>query len=180
VAREALKIIHFDVTKLPAAFGSADLAAVEELRDGKRICEAGCYQCLLSYFNQPDHEHINRRDPAAQTLLVQLAQSTVGPATKSAAAAADAGPLAAWLAALEKHGLRKPDSTATPIADGLGVADAVYKSARALVFLSAPAPELATYAADRGYSVLLFPASSEAWPECFAQHPEVFGAPTPA
>ncbi len=180
VAREALKIIHFDVSKLPAAFGAADLAAVEELREGKRLCEAGCYQCLLSYFNQPDHEHINRRDPGAQTLLVQLAQSIVGAATKSTAAAADAGPLAAWLAALEKHGLRKPDSTATPIADGLGVADAVYKSARALVFLSAPSPELTAYAADRGYSVLLFPASSEAWPEFFAQHPEVFGAPTSA
>jgi hypothetical protein len=33
--------------------------------DGSSICEAGCYQCLLSYFNQPDHEHINRRDPDA-------------------------------------------------------------------------------------------------------------------
>jgi hypothetical protein len=40
---------------------------------------AGCYRCVLSYFNQPDHEHIERRDEDMQKMLLRLAFSTTSP-----------------------------------------------------------------------------------------------------
>jgi hypothetical protein len=49
------------------------------MRSGNHICEAGCYQCLLSYFNQPDHENINRRNADAIKVLVALANAEVQP-----------------------------------------------------------------------------------------------------
>src|SRR5690606_20245064 len=62
VAVEALKIMHLDVPAdpalLPAAEGLVDTDGTE--------CVAGCYRCLLSYYNQTDHELIDRRDLAAR------------------------------------------------------------------------------------------------------------------
>lgn len=71
VAREALKIMHFDLSdKMPTT--------TDELLDvGKNICVAGCYKCLLSYFNQTDHELIDRRDQLARSILLKLAQSVI-------------------------------------------------------------------------------------------------------
>ena len=48
VAEEALKVCHFD-----AVTG-------EELSGWKDICSRACYDCLLSYSNQPYHAIINR------------------------------------------------------------------------------------------------------------------------
>lgn len=39
------------------------------LVENEDSCKAGCYRCLLSYFNQPDHELIERRDEVVQALL---------------------------------------------------------------------------------------------------------------
>jgi hypothetical protein len=181
VARQALAIIHFDLDKLPGPFIAADLAAVERhTPTGERICEAGCYQCLLSYYNQPDHEHINRRDPAVQTLLAQLAHATVRPARPRGAAPGEGEALASWLAALSQLGLRAPDSTKVAIADGQGTADALYKSARTLVFLSPPPPVVQAYAADKAFATVVFPAAPAEWPATFAAHPAVFGSATTA
>lgn len=62
VARSALEIIHVDPDT------------------GKPACDAcvrGCYRCLLTYANQPDHESIDRR--VAITKLRGLADSTTAP-----------------------------------------------------------------------------------------------------
>jgi hypothetical protein len=39
----------------------------------------GCYRCLLSYYNQPDHEHIDRTDPELLETLLRLARANVIP-----------------------------------------------------------------------------------------------------
>ena len=42
-------------------------------------CVAGCYRCILSYYNQADHARLDRRDPAALDFferLTQVAQSS--------------------------------------------------------------------------------------------------------
>lgn len=181
VARQALEIMHIDVAKLPVSFAAADLADAEvRMPNGERICEAGCYQCLLSYYNQPDHEHINRRDPLVQAFLTQLAQSTVRVASISSSDSSGADGVDAWLAALTRLGLRQPDGTREPLGNGNGVADAVYRSARALVFLSPPAPEVHGYAADRGFALITFPTDPASWPAIFASHACVFGEGTSA
>jgi Lhr-like helicase len=69
VAYAALKVLHFD---LPA-FGNS-LPAIDDLNDvADTKCVAGCYRCVLSYYNQPDHLVIDRRDKAARALLLRLA-----------------------------------------------------------------------------------------------------------
>ena len=35
-------------------------------------CVAGCYRCLLSYYNQPEHELLDRRDEHARRILWRL------------------------------------------------------------------------------------------------------------
>src|SRR5690606_30330865 len=60
VASDALSIMHF---QRPAS-GVWELDSLEHAldADGHPVCEAGCYKCLLSYYNQPDHLNIDRQD----------------------------------------------------------------------------------------------------------------------
>lgn len=52
VAAQALEICHFD----------PDTGEDRRHAPGaKEDCEAGCYDCLLSYFNQPDHRFVDRQ-----------------------------------------------------------------------------------------------------------------------
>src|ERR1700731_1332777 len=69
VAQRALAILHFDVSSgLPA--GSTALESV-----AGTSCVAACYRCILSYYNQTDHELIDRRNPEAKALLFRMARS---------------------------------------------------------------------------------------------------------
>lgn len=72
VAREALAIMHY----LPETFDDAHARGSSALaNDDTARCVAGCYRCLLSYFNQPDHELINRQDERVIGFLLRLAYS---------------------------------------------------------------------------------------------------------
>jgi Lhr-like helicase len=67
IARKALEIMHYDPASIDdaAVSGPSALVSVPDAR-----CVAACYRCLLSYFNQPDQEKIDRRlEPALQFLL---------------------------------------------------------------------------------------------------------------
>jgi len=181
VARQALEILHCDLSKLPTPFSADDLVAVEHRTPaGDRICEAGCYQCLLSYYNQPDHEYINRRDPAVQEFLIQLAHATVRPAKPGDGPASDDDTLGPWLVALKQLGLKAPDATRVSVGDGQGIVDALYKAARTLVFLSPPSSSLEAYAADRGYTVVCFSTEPATWANTFAANAAAFGVPASA
>lgn len=183
VAQNALSLMHFT----PPDDGPWDLGQLDALeqRDqaGHRPCEAGCYQCLLSYYNQnqPDHELINRRDPDALRLLVALANAQV---TRSQPDIASAGGLPSssqdtdtdtWLSAIAQRGLRTPDATSVSVQDGAAIAAGQYKGARALAFLQAVPEDIITMLIDKGWQVLDF-SDPDRWDERFAQHPDVFGA----
>lgn len=71
VTRKALAIMHFGVTD--GASVPADGDGLVDAPDTS--CVAACYRCLMSYFNQPDHEHIDRRDGDTKMLLVRLARA---------------------------------------------------------------------------------------------------------
>ena len=51
-------LMHY--RNLDAAIAAADPALLEKTEDAQ--CVKGCYRCLLSYYNQPDHELIDRTD----------------------------------------------------------------------------------------------------------------------
>lgn len=71
VARKALEIMHFEPSSFEAAYKDAKLVQKSDIE-----CVAGCYHCVLSYFNQPDHEYIERRDQAMQEIMLRLAFGT--------------------------------------------------------------------------------------------------------
>ncbi|QEX18090.1 DEAD/DEAH box helicase [Hypericibacter terrae] len=72
LATEALGIMHATAPSIESALreGPEALKDAEDTR-----CVAGCYRCLLSYFNQPDHELIDRRLMPVLKSLLRLVQS---------------------------------------------------------------------------------------------------------
>ena len=176
VAAAALRVMHFATP--PDAWSVESLVTLEEKRpDGTSICEAGCYQCLLSYFNQPDHDHIDRRNSDALSLLVALANANVVPKPSVSSGQTPDNvdsPTAAWLAALDSLQLQRPDSTDVPVNQGAAVAAAQFKAARALVFLIPVTEKLKAPLEDKGWRVLDFSNLSE-WSALFEQYVDVFG-----
>jgi hypothetical protein len=102
VARTALELMHY--RNLDGAITAADPALLEE--DLEAQCVKGCYRCLLSYYNQPDHELIDRTDEDVRRVLLRLARGEVAPVRPSAGA----GEPDAWPEALSRWGLPSPDS----------------------------------------------------------------------
>ena len=66
VAKSALEICHFDPET------GADL---HKAPGAKEACEAGCYDCLLSYYNQPDHRLVDRQ--TIRDILLDWSESSV-------------------------------------------------------------------------------------------------------
>jgi hypothetical protein len=181
VASSALRLMHYNVPQGEWQFDNLpELEQTDTL--GRRICEAGCYQCLLSYFNQPDHEHINRRNVDALKLLVALANAQVQPSQAPIAAAArgvaSSGDdlLEQWLQALIEAGHRQPDAVNVSVLNGMATVAGQYKAVRALVFLEQVSIEVHSVLVDKGWQVLDLSDPSQ-WLAKFVHHADVFGLP---
>ena len=75
VARRALQIMHLAVgDDGPLPDSPSDLPDQPET-----ACVAACYRCLMSYYNQPDHESLDRRDEDARAMLLRLARARTVP-----------------------------------------------------------------------------------------------------
>jgi hypothetical protein len=164
VARAALSILHFacDEALPEAPDGLVD-------RQGT-ACVAACYRCLMSYYNQPDHESLDRRDAEAKALLLRLARARL-----NAVDAADrrvvqgaAGPVAgegltAWLALARTRGLPTPDSEALTL--GGATCPLVWR-AHYVVAIIDPVPTAAAQAlANKGFELVELGPRTEAWAE---------------
>lgn len=182
VANAALMLMHFNK---PAGDWVADeLDQLEQKKHGLALCEAGCYQCLLSYFNQPDHDNINRRNPEALQLLVAIANAEVRLQSAGSTGAAGQVPTStsemadrvqAWLQTLTLKGLRQPDALNVPISQGGFTAAGQYKSNRTLVFLEPITPETKAMLSDKGWQVLDFSDDAQ-WEQLFTDHAALLGA----
>ena len=175
VASAALRVMHYKQPEGPWEYSR--LNELERLDDaGNRICEAGCYQCLLSYFNQPDHENIKRRERVVLEMLVALANGQVEEYNKEShpQAGQPSSILSQWLEVITNHNLRKPDATQVPVNQNSAIAAAQYKAARALIFLEPVSNELRDTLTDKGWQVLDF-SNSDQWMNLFAEHQEIFG-----
>ena len=75
VARKALELMHYQ--NVDTAVAEQDPAQLRD--DPDATCVKGCYRCLLSYYNQPDHELIDRKDVDVCRTLLRLARSEVAP-----------------------------------------------------------------------------------------------------
>jgi len=196
VAARALEIIHF---RRPESGLWDAQNLVEELdADGNPICEAGCYKCLLSYYNQPDHQVIDRKDQGNDGKLLDIlcrlsrAQGDVGtfgrdPIQQSEELRRVSGSTLeqAWLDYVEEHGYQKPDRGQVTIERCQTSADFYYESWRAVIFIDGPHHEQAQQQEkdramtrsleEAGYYVVRFPGDRTRWPAIFASQSDLFG-----
>ncbi len=140
VARQALDICHF-TSKSGAWTDFSDLA------DQAPDCEAGCYRCLLSYYNQPDHANMDRRNEAMLNLLCRLTRSeretsaSVSEANDSFNSLMNASTSSleqAWLNYLKTNGYRLPNR-AQPYLEAFSTRpDFAYADQQTLIYIDGP------------------------------------------
>ncbi|MEO9586396.1 MULTISPECIES: DEAD/DEAH box helicase [Marinobacter] len=194
VARTALELMHW---KRPDDTTAWHESPQNQWQDTNTSCEAGCYRCILSYFNQPDHENIDRRDRETLQWLAQLTDMTLEtgsggnrPADQAAQLKRASGSSLeqAWLDALQRYSLRQPDAAQPYLKEFNVRPDFAYRDSRALIFVDGPHHDhedrrmidqrQTQDLEDAGFLVLRFPKETNSWPALFARHPDVFGAMT--
>ena len=197
IAAKALEVMHF----FPPASGQPWLRKTlgeERDADGRPLCEAGCYRCLLSYYNQPDHTLIDRKDKEAGGLLLDIlcrlthastAQGTQGrgPEQHDVELSRTAGSSLeqAWLAHVTDNGYRKPDHGQHMIAAATTCADFFYEDLHLVVYIDGPhhdaeGQKQKDAAINRkldelGYLVVRFPKETATWPDIFKNNTDLFG-----
>ncbi|UAK32349.1 DEAD/DEAH box helicase [Nocardia asteroides] len=187
VARKALEILHFD-PDTGADLGHAEHAAED--------CAQACYDCLLSYSNQWDHQRLDRH--CVTELLRDLMRADIEVGAGGEDRAAQLRRLAAQsntlerrlLALLDEHGYRLPDA-AQQLVEGYYVRpDFAFhtSSADVAVFIDGPVHDSAHRAEkdtqartklvdEAGWMVLRFRYTDDdaEWLQTIKDNPDVFG-----
>jgi very-short-patch-repair endonuclease len=197
VAAEALEIMHFIPPADSKPWSKAELT--QEMDEfANPICEAGCYKCLLSYYNQPDHATIDRQDKAAGGLVLEIlcsltqAQAQLG--SQGRTPAQQDGELSrmsmssletAWLDCVQAHAYAKPDRAQHFIEAARASADFYYTDYNLVVFIDGPHhdtesqksrdAEFTRRLEDLGYIVIRFPKETSVWSEIFSTNAHFFG-----
>lgn len=149
VAREALILMHFD--KVDEAIAVGDGSLLEDKHGD--ACVRGCYRCLLSYFNQPDHELIDRKLPETKQFLIDLARGEIK-LSPQRPKILDAG---SWPAAFKAAGLPPPDTEPLSL-DGQEL-KFVWRSERVAAFVGTITDALKDTADERGWAIFELPGS---------------------
>lgn len=151
VARQALTLMHYD--KVDDAIAAGDHTLLVD-RDGE-ACVRGCYRCLLSYFNQPDHEMIDRASAETRQMLIDIARGTVilSP-PRSQTDNNDS-----WLVTFKAAGIPAPDAEPVTLA-GQDFPYA-WREQRILAGIGPFSNALYDAANDRGWMLFTLPSSSE-------------------
>ena len=152
IAQKALETMHYHL----------DPATGTYVEDGDAPCEAGCYACLLSYYNQPQHKSINRRNSDVVEYLSKLADVRDGDFIDEAPPP-QPSPAGSFLAEVRRSGLPEPDKADADIADPGDAsralhADAFYKAANAVVLTREPTDADRAFCADLGLELLAYPS----------------------
>jgi very-short-patch-repair endonuclease len=182
VARTALELCHFD-PDTGADFGGAPGAT--------EACEAACYDCLLSYTNQPDHRLLDR------TCIVDTLRSWADAKVTSGGLAANradqlerllrmagSGLEQRWLTWVDLCGYQLPSDGQRLFPEQGSRPDFVFDDVYLAVYVDGPPhdyPERQSRDAtaeqamrQAGWSVLRF-RYDDAWAELVASRPDAFG-----
>jgi len=182
VARDALMLCHFDAdsgTDLRRATGAAE------------DCEAACYNCLMSYGNQRDHEVLDRQLIRDHLMALAGAEVHASPAVRPRAEhltwlkqQCDTNLERDWLDFLEARNLRLP-SHAQPLIEKCHTRpDFLYEKYRAAIYVDGPHhqypdrqkrdQEQTEMMEDHRYTVIRFPRLED-WEAIVAKYPYLFG-----
>ncbi|MFM7537604.1 MAG: helicase-related protein, partial [Acidimicrobiales bacterium] len=136
VARTALDLAHFDPDT-----GEDKGRAPGATED----CEAACYDCLLSYGNQPDHQHLDRQliKPTLQTWAAATVSDPVGTVSRSEQVVALTNQTGSdlersFLRFLDDGGYRLPSRAQVLVADAGTRPDFVYDDEFLAVYVDGP------------------------------------------
>jgi len=146
IVEESLSLMHYDGAK--EAISTQDTKALEEHEDAH--CVKGCYRCLLSYYNQPDQEAIDRTETQALGLLLTLAACT-----PDQSASPDVND--AWIAAFVAEGIAPPDTKPLVIEETVFLY--AWRKHYVAATLSDVPPEVVVIAESRGWEILQLPES---------------------
>ena len=167
VARKALAIMHFaatDTASLPA-----DTHGLVDAPD--TACVAACYRCLMSYFNQPDHEQLDRRDADAKALLLRLARATTtgldAPPVSRRSSRPSAAPAADDVLA-RFHDVARGRELPAPDTEALALGDVklplVWRGHYVAVLFDAAPVDITGQLEDKGFEVIVFGTDEATWP----------------
>jgi very-short-patch-repair endonuclease len=184
VAREALRICHFDPDS------GEDLRRAE---GGREDCDVACYDCLMSYSNQREHELLDRHQVNAILLeltkckvLTSPTASTFVEHLEALKQQAGSGLEREWLDYLARRGLHLPGVAQKHVPKANTRPDFLYEKHRVAVYVDGPPHDypdrqqrdhaLTTRLEDLGFIVLRFGHLAD-WDVIVAGHPNVFGRP---
>jgi hypothetical protein len=161
VATRALELMHYED---PSAAITATKPALLTDKPGAD-CVKGCYRCLLSYYNQPDHLLIDRTDDTALRVLLRLARSTVALQSTGASVgrfscnAPGANP---WLDALTGWGVPHPDGE--PVVLGAKTLPFAWRNHLVAAGPEADVVDVRPVAEAQGYTVIGLPTEPDGTP----------------
>ena len=182
VAREALRLCHFDPDT------EADLRRAP---GAKEDCEAACYDCLMSYSNQMDHQLLDRH--VIRDLLLLLAKGTLkaspvaverGEHLRTLKALCESDLERKWLDFLEAHNLRLPDLAQQLLEPCHTRPDFAYTGQTVAIYVDGPDHDRPDIGArdrevtdclmDLGYTVIRFGYKAD-WEMMCQEHRYLFG-----
>lgn len=183
LAERALEICHF-------AKDGSDLLHAE---GGNEDCMAACYDCLMSYTNQLDHERLDRHEIVGILLTLKDAQVNVSPTDVSREdhyhhllGQCQTKLEKDWLTWVQEHKLRLPTHAQFLIAEANTIPDFVYEAGgvRYAVFIDGPVHERISQTESdtktdsrllaKGVIPIRF-AQRQGWAEKANEHASVFG-----
>ncbi len=190
VARKALELMHYT---LP----DGKQPSVEELLAQNKqnsLCEVACYKCLLSYYNQPEHETIDRTNPQVLMILLQMIRAEVGVGSTTGNRENQFAELMTlsgstlekvWLNFLYVNQYILPDRAQFTIPEVHCRPDFVYTDHQTLIFIDGQHHESdyqllidntkQAQLEEYGYIVVRFPKEQDQWITILAMFPDIFG-----
>jgi ATP-dependent helicase YprA (DUF1998 family)/very-short-patch-repair endonuclease len=183
VAREALRICHFN----------PDTGEDEGHAPGvAEICEAACYDCLLSYSNQLVHRLLDRK--AIRDILLDFQRSSVSIAPAATPRSEHLAQLRrlcgskleeSWLTFLEDNDYHLPGNAQMFVDSCKARPDFFYEEHNAAIYIDGPPHKYpdrqerdraqTEAMEDRGYLVIRF-SSEDDWWAIVKRYPSVFGS----
>ncbi|CAG0975664.1 hypothetical protein ANRL4_01549 [Anaerolineae bacterium] len=182
VAEEALRICHFDPST------GKDQRHAPHSREN---CEAACYDCLMSYYNQREHRLLDRQK--IRDILLEFAQAQIitspvpktrGEHLQALARQAGSDLERQWLQYLEQQKYRLPSQAQVFIEACQTRPDFLYETEQVAVYIDGPHHAYAERHArdvrqtedmiDHGYTVIRFGVADD-WDAIISKYPNVFG-----
>ncbi len=187
IAGKALEICHYSSR-------SGDWIDLNDLDNLDVECEAGCYRCLLSYYNQSEHPQIDRRNEEMLDLLCRLTRAeradidhlqSSGDSFNELWNVAGSNLERTWLTYIKSNGYRLPDRGQPYIDDFDTRPDFAYTDNQTLVYIDGPhhrVPhrvskdvEVTHHLEDAGYTVVRFTEDRATWRFIVDTYSWVFG-----